>query len=153
MSKNHYCYLLESEHTGRSYVGYTTDPHRRLEEHNGKGKKGAKHTRTGRPWHLICYIKGFANGRHARQFEASVKHCKKANPDIKEKMMTLTKNHPNRIIRNRFALLLTVLTRERFNKRAVLTAGRTYRITWMVDYFHGCKKFVPNSRHFRPYRK
>ena len=48
-----FVYILFSSSTGCLYTGITTDPERRLEEHNGKGKRGARYTRKGRPWVLV----------------------------------------------------------------------------------------------------
>jgi putative endonuclease len=48
-----YVYVLYSLTTGRLYTGVSTSPSRRCEEHNGKGKRGAKSTRAGRPWKLV----------------------------------------------------------------------------------------------------
>lgn len=45
-------YVLVSESAGRTYVGVTTDPERRLAEHNGERPGGARSTRAGRPWAL-----------------------------------------------------------------------------------------------------
>ncbi|MBL7866033.1 MAG: GIY-YIG nuclease family protein [Cyclobacteriaceae bacterium] len=42
-----YVYILESEKSGRYYIGYSADPDRRLLEHN-LGK--VKSTRNYRPW-------------------------------------------------------------------------------------------------------
>ena len=49
-----FVYILGSVKAGRisSYVGWTLDLDRRLSEHNGKGKRGAKSTR-GREWSLL----------------------------------------------------------------------------------------------------
>jgi putative endonuclease len=44
--------VLVSESAGRTYVGVTTDPERRLAEHNGHRPGGARSTRAGRPWSL-----------------------------------------------------------------------------------------------------
>ncbi|MGH0033485.1 MAG: GIY-YIG nuclease family protein [Myxococcota bacterium] len=45
-------YVLVSTSAGRTYVGVTTDPERRLAEHNGERAGGARSTRAGRPWRL-----------------------------------------------------------------------------------------------------
>jgi putative endonuclease len=47
-----FVYIIQSDTTGRLYTGITTDPDRRLQEHNG-GSRGAKYTRTGRPWKRV----------------------------------------------------------------------------------------------------
>ena len=48
-----YVYVLYSIRTGKLYTGITTDPIRRLYEHNNDNRKGAKATRAGRPWQIV----------------------------------------------------------------------------------------------------
>lgn len=40
---------------GSLYTGWTVDVERRVREHNGEGKKGAKYTRLRRPCELVYY--------------------------------------------------------------------------------------------------
>ena len=61
-----YCYLLVSD--GKTYVGATIDPDRRLLQHNGVLSGGAKATH-GRVWNRICLVEGFETQREALQFE------------------------------------------------------------------------------------
>ena len=49
---NWHVYIIQSV-TGRLYTGITNDPPRRLLEHNGVKPKGAKATRSGRPWTFV----------------------------------------------------------------------------------------------------
>lgn len=67
------CYLLknDSKNTTRfpTYIGFSTDPLRRLEEHNGQRKGGARRTAGRGPWDLIAVIEGFPNDVLAQQFE------------------------------------------------------------------------------------
>lgn len=52
-----YIYLLRHDHTHRSYIGYTTDPWRRLRQHNGEIKGGARCTTRASPdWVLLAYV-------------------------------------------------------------------------------------------------
>ena len=50
-----YCYLLVSDSNKNTYVGVTTNIFRRLRQHNGYLKGGAKRTRSNRPWYLFAY--------------------------------------------------------------------------------------------------
>ena len=70
----HYCYLLRSTSSNRTYFGYSTNVFRRLRQHNGEIKGGAKTTRTGRPWTLVCYISGFPDKVTSLQLEWRVHH-------------------------------------------------------------------------------
>jgi putative endonuclease len=58
----------------RTYVGWTLDLERRLAEHNGRGKRGAKSTR-GQSWALI-YAEKYRTRRKAMAREYALKHDK-----------------------------------------------------------------------------
>jgi putative endonuclease len=47
-----FVYIIRSETNDKLYTGITTDPVRRLREHNGS-LRGAKSTRIGRPWRMV----------------------------------------------------------------------------------------------------
>jgi structure-specific endonuclease subunit SLX1 len=54
----------------RTYVGATVDVERRLRQHNGQLKGGARATsRVPGGWYRVCYIKGFESKREALRFE------------------------------------------------------------------------------------
>jgi predicted GIY-YIG superfamily endonuclease len=74
MQKGNYCYLLESNKRNRSYVGASKNIIKRLRQHNGEIKGGAKYCRSGRPWKMIVYVKGFIEYKQALQFEWSWKY-------------------------------------------------------------------------------
>jgi putative endonuclease len=67
-----FVYLLYSVSTGRIYTGISTDPQRRLQEHNGQGTRGAKATRAGRPWH-IARVERCESRSEALQREREIK--------------------------------------------------------------------------------
>ena len=73
----YFVYLLKSEISNRTYVGYTVDINKRLRKHNGELKGGAKRTRKGRPWKLVLYVTGFEFERTALQYEFCIQHTKK----------------------------------------------------------------------------
>ena len=68
--------LLAQSKSGRTrtYVGWTLDLERRLAEHNGAGKRGAKSTR-GQNWVLI-YAEKHRTRRKAMAREYALKHDK-----------------------------------------------------------------------------
>ncbi|AQK38696.1 holiday junction resolvase, S1x1p, URI domain nuclease isoform 1 [Zea mays] len=66
-------YLIASSRIRRTYVGVTTDFPRRLRQHNGELKGGAKASSAGRPWNLACLVEGFANRSEACEFESKWK--------------------------------------------------------------------------------
>jgi predicted GIY-YIG superfamily endonuclease len=66
-------YLLLSDDGKRTYVGVTVDMERRLQQHNGERPGGAKSTRGGRPWKVLCSHDGFANRSEAQIAESLLK--------------------------------------------------------------------------------
>lgn len=68
-----YCYLLCTESGAQTYVGATTDPERRLRQHNGELSGGARATAMrvarGQSWKRVCYISGIPEWRSALQIE------------------------------------------------------------------------------------
>lgn len=49
----YFIYLLQSESTGRSYIGITTDPQRRIRQHRREIRGGARSTRICSDWKMI----------------------------------------------------------------------------------------------------
>jgi len=55
VDSKHFVYMLKCN-DGSYYMGYATDAHRRLREHNGElANKGAKYTRGRRPVKLVYF--------------------------------------------------------------------------------------------------
>jgi len=67
--KSHYVYILECS-DGSLYTGYSTDPDRRLRQHNSG--KGAKYTRARKPVRLV-FKRGFPTRSEALRFESEIK--------------------------------------------------------------------------------
>eukprot|EP00929_Paragymnodinium_shiwhaense_P045455 TRINITY_DN23228_c0_g1_i1.p2 TRINITY_DN23228_c0_g1~~TRINITY_DN23228_c0_g1_i1.p2 ORF type:complete len:160 (+),score=23.68 TRINITY_DN23228_c0_g1_i1:118-597(+) len=67
------CYVLRSiapaAKATRSYTGITNNLPKRLRQHNGEIKGGARATRAGRPWKVFCLVKGFRVLQEALCFE------------------------------------------------------------------------------------
>ena len=51
----YYCYIIENS-SGKTYNGYTNNLLRRLKQHNGEIKGGAKYTRGKGPWYFIFVV-------------------------------------------------------------------------------------------------
>ena len=80
-----YCYLLCTASGKHTYVGATTDPDRRLKQHNGKLSGGAKATgiqvARGEEWQRICVITGIPEWRSALQMEWRWKQLSRKETD------------------------------------------------------------------------
>lgn len=57
----HFVYVLESEKDKSWYIGYTTDPSRRLKDHNASKNIS---TKTKKPWRIL-YFEGYRNKKDA----------------------------------------------------------------------------------------
>lgn len=67
-----YCYFLYTD-AGHTYIGATTDPDRRLDQHNQIKSGGARATgirvAQGHTWKRACYLAGIPEWRSALQIE------------------------------------------------------------------------------------
>lgn len=76
-SSKSFCYLLTSnnpKYPGKTYIGVTVDPTRRLDEHNRVRKGGAKRTAAARPWEYKLLVTGFPEYNAALRFEYAWQH-------------------------------------------------------------------------------
>jgi len=97
----HIVYILREKDGKRTYVGYTTNVERRIRQHNGEIKGGAKYTR-GRKWEIFGTIEGFPNKIIALQCEWRIKHCKyKDRKKAVSFVLQLEKMTNNSIIKNK----------------------------------------------------
>jgi len=68
---------------GFFYVGCTTEPHRRLREHNGETKGGGKWTRKHRPWIARALYGPYMGRSNAQRAEYALKHGKRGKGRIR----------------------------------------------------------------------
>jgi structure-specific endonuclease subunit SLX1 len=77
MSNKYFVYILESVSKRATYVGATTDPERRLRQHNKELAGGAHATGSrvalGDSWNMVCCISDFPSWNAALQFEWRLK--------------------------------------------------------------------------------
>jgi predicted GIY-YIG superfamily endonuclease len=104
-----YVYLLICTDNA-SYVGSTIDLNRRLRQHNGEIKGGARMTtikvKQGKNWQRVCYVSGFPNWQAALQFE------------WRWKQLTRKLGFTQKPIIRRFTALLTLLSLDRSTTKA-----------------------------------
>jgi len=69
-----YC-LSTVDEPFQTYIGATMNLDKRLKQHNGILKGGARAT-SKRPgqWYRVCYVEGFSHWKHALSFEWHWKH-------------------------------------------------------------------------------
>ncbi|XP_038980638.1 structure-specific endonuclease subunit SLX1 homolog [Phoenix dactylifera] len=77
-------YLIVSSRLPKTYVGVTTNIIRRLKQHNGELRGGAKASSSGRPWVLACIIQGFKDQSEACVFESKWKGISRKMPRKKK---------------------------------------------------------------------
>ena len=81
-------YLLHTNGGGKTYIGMTNEPERRLDQHNRVKSGGARST-AGHIWKHACVINGFPDKTSALQFEWMWKHISKKMHRIPGKMEAL----------------------------------------------------------------
>ncbi|KAJ9174577.1 hypothetical protein P3X46_013212 [Hevea brasiliensis] len=72
--------ILSTNAPIKTYVGVTNNFSRRLKQHNGELKGGAKASRAGRPWICACIIRGFNDQSEACEFESKWKSLSRKMP-------------------------------------------------------------------------
>lgn len=118
-----------------TYAGVSPDPARRLRQHNGEIKGGAKYPLSRGPgWQHVCLIEGFPNKITAMQFEWAVKHC-----------APRTKGG----VKARFEKLAEVLSREKWTSKSPHADTISLSVHFSSDkylhLFHKRQSVVYNS--------
>ena len=118
--QQHYVYFLYSTNSNKTYIGYTTDPIKRIKQHNCILVGGAKYTTSHGPWVLFCLISGFKDKYEALQAEWAIKYYTKRT------------HHP---IINRINSLNTLIKKNKWtNNSTGLINNQNYILEIDIDY-------------------
>lgn len=110
---NYFCYLITSDNL--TYIGMTNNIKRRIRQHNGLIKGGARYTKKKKNWFFLFIVGTFENKSEAMKFEwqwkrslSKISSSANLNTTKKRKQWKKIKNHglTNRIKRL-IELLLT----------------------------------------------
>lgn len=127
-----YCYTLESATgTRRTYVGKTNCLQRRIDQHNGVRRGGARTTHSGRPWYIVFYAKGFANETEALQFEWRM-HNPPRDSVVAAAIGPGRKRRRSGLL-GRVHTLVAVCSLERWTRSSPLAVARPLTIVWRPE--------------------
>jgi predicted GIY-YIG superfamily endonuclease len=131
---SYYCYLLRNGNC--TYNGYTVAPKRRLRQHNGEIKGGAKYTSSkGDGWEMYFLMTGFPNPNNAMSFEWRLRH-----PDNKRKRPTKYSGPKGRING-----LADIIGLENWtNQTSINNSEQQFKI-WITEDMKGILKDIPNN--------
>tara|TARA_Y100000816_G_scaffold198754_1_gene145592 strand:- start:1505 stop:1903 length:399 start_codon:yes stop_codon:yes gene_type:complete len=114
MDAEWFFYLIKNNNC--TYAGVSPTPDKRLRQHNGEIKGGAKYTTSKGPgWEHICLIGGFQDKIQSMQFEWAVKHFPPRDAGGVE---------------NRIKKMLMVCNKERWTSKAPLAKDVPLTIYW-----------------------
>ena len=110
-------YIIKNDNC--TYAGVSPDPVRRLRQHNGEIKGGAKYTTSkGAGWKHVCLVKGFQDKIQCMQFEWAVKHVVPRNAGG---------------LVNRISKLYTVLNKAQWTSKSPLAETVSLELEWHID--------------------
>ena len=110
-------YLIYNENY--TYAGVSNKYERRLRQHNGEIKGGAKYTTSKSPnWKHICLVEGFHDKIQAMQFEWAVKHVQPRNVGG---------------VIERIKKLYKVLLKEKWTSKSPLASEIELIIHWKIE--------------------
>ncbi|KAK3587067.1 hypothetical protein CHS0354_014936 [Potamilus streckersoni] len=126
-------YNVNPQYKGRTYIGYTVNPNRRIRQHNrGKQAGGACRTDGKGPWEMVLIIHGFPNDVSALRFEWAWQH-----PEKSRRLKHITRKQKKESAFDfRFRILSEMLRTGPWNRL-------TLTIRWLKQNYH--RDFPPKS--------
>jgi len=126
----HYCYILKNNNENdinRTYNGYTTNPKRRIRQHNQEIKGGAIYTKKygEKSWEMYCLIGGFPTKQSALQCEWRIKH------PAKKRIRPKKYNNPN----GRIIGLNEILRLDKFTSKTEITTDQLNLEIWIIQEY------------------
>ncbi|KAL6256807.1 hypothetical protein P5V15_011747 [Pogonomyrmex californicus] len=121
-------YCMNPKYKGRTYIGYTVNPRRRIKQHNaGKKHGGAWKTSKRGPWNMVLIVYGFPNSTSALRFEWAWQH-----PHVSRRLKHIPKKKSSQ---KTFDFHLTILSE-------MLKIGPWYRLPLTIRWLD--HKFFEN---------
>lgn len=131
------CYILRSkdpEHSRKTYVGKTNDLSRRLRQHNGELKGGAKYTSGRGPWEPFIVIKGFKFEHECLQFEWAMHNPIEVDKKKKRKRVVRRQGQ-----KGRCKSLEVILSKKRWTSSAPLMKNYTLSVQTSLNQDTYCE--------------
>ncbi|KAL8569161.1 hypothetical protein ACOMHN_020288 [Nucella lapillus] len=129
-------YLLlcrNPRYKGRTYIGYTVDPNRRIKQHNTGSHAGGACRTSGRgPWEMVLIIHGFPNNISALRFEWAWQHPDKCR---RLKHIPVSKRNSETAFQHRWRMACHMLHTPPWNRLAL-------NVRWLKQDFR--LDFPPN---------
>jgi predicted GIY-YIG superfamily endonuclease len=148
ISNMHYCYILYDKTSHKTYVGYTTDPTRRLRQHQGIIKGGARYTSHKGIWdYLVIVASPEFTHNTALSFEWHVKHIKQYN--IKGRIISLLQTilHNKKFDKHNYCVYISPIMEDMISSSLVINNlfDELIRSERLNIFYNNLKEFINDT--------